>query len=183
MFENWGMYEEAVSVYQKVLAIKEEEPQSYRDLALAYEKSGDLQTAIELLYACLTKDWYQYENRYRGLRSLLLTEMNSIIKRQRDKLDLSVINSSIVKPLPVDLRIVVDWNKDETDIDLHIVEPGGEECYYNHRQSKAGEEWQKILHKVMAPRNTKSKRCKRKIFDTSKLLWRQVSEKAGSFIY
>jgi TonB-dependent SusC/RagA subfamily outer membrane receptor len=138
MFENWGMYEEAVSVYQKVLAIKEEEPQSYRDLALAYEKSGDLQTAIEFLYACLTKNWYQYENRYRGLRSLLLTEMNSIIKRHRDKLDLSVINSSIIKPLPVDLRIVVDWNKDETDIDLHIVEPGGEECYYNHRQSKAG---------------------------------------------
>ncbi|HMK17014.1 MAG TPA: VIT domain-containing protein [Chitinophagaceae bacterium] len=138
MFENWGMYEEAVSVYQKVLAIKEEEPQSYRDLALAYEKSGDLQAAVELLYISLTKNWYQYENRYRGLRSILLTEMNSIIARNKKEIDLSEINTSIIKPLPVDLRIVVDWNKDETDIDLHIVEPGGEECYYNHRQSKAG---------------------------------------------
>ena len=138
MFENWGMFNEAVSIYQKVLEIKEEEPQSYRDLGLAYEKAGDPQAAVELLYASLTKNWYQYENRYRGLRSILLTEMNSIINRHRDELDLSGINTSIIKPLPVDLRIVVDWNKDETDIDLHIVEPGGEECYYSHRQSKAG---------------------------------------------
>ena len=138
MFENWGMYKEAVIIYQKVLAIKGEEPQSYRDLALASEKSGDIQGAVELLYISLTKNWYQYENRYRGLRSILLTEMNSIIARHKKDIDLSEINTSIIKPLPVDLRIVVDWNKDETDIDLHIIQPGGEECYYGHRQSKAG---------------------------------------------
>jgi TonB-dependent SusC/RagA subfamily outer membrane receptor len=138
MLENWGMYKEAVSIYQKVLIIKEEEPQSYRDLGLAYEKAGDPQAAVELLYASLTKNWYQYEDRYRGLRSILLTEMNAIISGLKNELDLSAINTSIIKPLPVDMRIVVDWNKDETDIDLHIVEPGGEECYYSHRQSKAG---------------------------------------------
>jgi uncharacterized protein YfaP (DUF2135 family) len=105
---------------------------------LASEKSGDIQGAVELLYISLTKNWYQYENRYRGLRSILLTEMNSIIARHKKDIDLSEINTSIIKPLPVDLRIVVDWNKDETDIDLHIIQPGGEECYYGHRQSKAG---------------------------------------------
>jgi TonB-dependent SusC/RagA subfamily outer membrane receptor len=138
MFENWGMYKEAISVYKKVLEIKEEEPQSYRDLALAYEKDGNPQAAIELLYASLTKNWGSYETRYNGLRSMLLTEMNTIIKANKNKVDLSEINSSIIKPLPVDLRIVIDWNKDETDVDLHVIEPNGEECYYSHRQSKAG---------------------------------------------
>ena len=138
MFENWGMYKDAVSIYQRVLEIKEEEPQSYRDLGLAYEKSGNSQAAVELLYASLIKNWFQYENRYSGLRSILLTEMNSIIEKHKDELDLSMINTSIIKPLPVDLRIVVDWNKDETDIDLHIIQPDGEECFYGHRQSKAG---------------------------------------------
>jgi len=138
MFENWGMYKEAISVYERVFEIKEEEPQSYRDLALAYERNGESQKAVELLYASLTRNWFQYENRYAGLRSILLTEMNAIINRYKDKLDLSEINSSIFKPLPVDLRIVVDWNKDETDIDLHILEPGGEECFYSHKQSRAG---------------------------------------------
>jgi uncharacterized protein YfaP (DUF2135 family) len=64
--------------------------------------------------------------------------MNAIIQVHRHSLDLSAINAGIIKPLPVDLRIVIDWNKDETDIDLHIVEPGGEECYYKHKLTKSG---------------------------------------------
>lgn len=138
MFESWGMYADAIDTYKEVLAIKEEEPQSYRDLALAYERNGQHQLAVETLYKVITKNFYQYEARYRGIKSLLLNEMNAIIEQQRNNLDISKINRAIIKPLPVDLRIVVDWNKDETDIDLHIVEPGGEECFYSHKQSKDG---------------------------------------------
>lgn len=138
MLEKWAMYEEAIGVYKKVLLMKEEEPQSYRDLALAYDKNGDHQQAVNILYQVLTKNWFQYEDRYRGLKSMLLNEMNAIIAVKSRSLDLSAINTGIIKPLPVDLRIVIDWNKDETDVDLHIVEPGGEECYYGHRQSKNG---------------------------------------------
>jgi len=138
MLETWKMYDEAINVYSKVLLIKEEEPQSYRDLALAYNSKGDYQKALDILYSALTKNWYQYEERYRGLKSLLLNEINSIISLHRDKLDLSNINEAIVKPLPVDIRIVIDWNKDETDIDLHIAEPGGEECFYKNKLTKSG---------------------------------------------
>jgi tetratricopeptide (TPR) repeat protein len=138
VLESWEMYDEAISVYKKVLQIKEEEPQSYRDLALAYERKGDHQQAVDILYTCLTKNWYQYEGRYQGLKSLLLNEMNAIILLQGKALDLSKINCGIIKPLPVDLRIVIDWNKDETDIDLHIIEPGGEECSYQNHNTKNG---------------------------------------------
>ncbi len=138
MLESWGMYKEAIEVYKKVLMIREEEPQSYRDFALAYEKSGNHQQAVTVLYSALTKNWVQDEARFRGIKSLLLNEMNAIIGIHRNSLDLSTINTAIVKPLPVDLRIVIDWNKDATDIDLHIVEPGGEECYYSYKTTKTG---------------------------------------------
>lgn len=138
MLETWKMYDEAINVYSKVLSIKEEEPQSYRDLALAYNSKGDYQKALDILYNALTKNWNQYEARYRGLKSLLLNEINSVISLHRDNLDLSRINEAIIKPLPVDIRIVIDWNKDETDIDLHIVEPGGEECFYKNKLTKSG---------------------------------------------
>ncbi len=138
VLESWKMDDEAVSVYKKVLLIKEEEPQSYRDIALAYERKGDHQQAVDILYTCLTKNWYQYEARYRGLKSLLLNEMNAIILQQGKILDLSKINGGVIKPLPVDLRIVIDWNKDETDIDLHIIEPGGQECSYQNHNTKNG---------------------------------------------
>jgi len=138
MFETWGDYDEAVRIYQKVLAIKEEEPQSYRDLALAYERQGNVQKAVDILYKVLTKDWQWYEGRYRGLRGIILNELNNIIALNKEKIDISQIAPEIIKPLPVDLRIVIDWNKDETDIDLHVVEPGGEECFYSHRETKKG---------------------------------------------
>jgi TonB-dependent SusC/RagA subfamily outer membrane receptor len=138
VLESWGMYDEAVKVYEKVLTIKEEEPQSYRDLALVYEKRGEHQKAVDILYKSLTSNWFQYEDRYRGLKSLILNEMNGIIARNGNTIDLSKINAAVIKSLPVDLRIVIDWNKDETDIDLHIAEPDGETCFYQNKQTKAG---------------------------------------------
>lgn len=155
MLEKWAMYEEAIGVYKKVLLMKEEEPQSYRDLALAYDKNGDHQQAVNILYQVLTKNWFQYEDRYRGLKSMLLNEMNAIIAVKSRSLDLSAINTGIIKPLPVDLRIVIDWNKDETDVDLHIVEPGAKNVIMVTGNLKMGEGYQKTLHRAMARKNTR----------------------------
>ena len=38
----------------------------------------------------------------------------------------------------VDLLVTATWNTDNTDIDLHVIEPSGEECFYNHRDTKIG---------------------------------------------
>ncbi|MES2849925.1 MAG: DUF2135 domain-containing protein [Bacteroidota bacterium] len=138
VLEHWKLYRQAIEVYQKVLAIKEEEPQSYRDLALLYEKTGEHQMAVDMLYKVITKNFYQYENRYRGIKSLMLNEMNAIINRNPGTVCLTNINETIVKPLPADLRIVIDWNKDETDIDMHIEEPNEEACYYGNKLTKKG---------------------------------------------
>jgi uncharacterized protein YfaP (DUF2135 family) len=32
------------------------------------------------------------------------------------------------------------WNTDNTDVDLHVTEPSGEECYYAHRDTRSGGE-------------------------------------------
>jgi hypothetical protein len=31
-----------------------------------------------------------------------------------------------------DLLVTIAWNTDGTDVDLHVTEPGGEECFYEH---------------------------------------------------
>ncbi len=36
-----------------------------------------------------------------------------------------------------DLTIIIGWNTDRTDVDLHVVEPSGEECYYKNRSTKS----------------------------------------------
>jgi uncharacterized protein YfaP (DUF2135 family) len=34
--------------------------------------------------------------------------------------------------------MVITWNTDNTDIDLHVKEPSGEECYYKNPSTKIG---------------------------------------------
>lgn len=40
--------------------------------------------------------------------------------------------------MPLDLRIILNWNMMDVDIDLHVIEPNGEECYFGHRDTNIG---------------------------------------------
>ena len=37
-----------------------------------------------------------------------------------------------------DVLITMMWNQDQTDVDLHVVEPSGEECFYKHSNTRSG---------------------------------------------
>jgi hypothetical protein len=37
-----------------------------------------------------------------------------------------------------DLVVMIAWNTDRTDVDLHVTDPQGEECFYEHRDTKLG---------------------------------------------
>jgi len=40
--------------------------------------------------------------------------------------------------MPVDIRVVINWNMNSTDIDLHVKDPRGETCFYGHRATEIG---------------------------------------------
>jgi len=37
-----------------------------------------------------------------------------------------------------DMLVTMMWNTDQTDVDLHVVEPSGEECFYSHPKTRSG---------------------------------------------
>src|SRR5262249_27747910 len=39
-----------------------------------------------------------------------------------------------------DLRVSISWNTDATDVDLWVIEPSGEKCFYSHNRTKSGGE-------------------------------------------
>ncbi len=41
---------------------------------------------------------------------------------------------------PSDLRVTITWNTDATDVDLWVIEPNGEKCFYSHNRTKNGGE-------------------------------------------
>jgi uncharacterized protein YfaP (DUF2135 family) len=44
----------------------------------------------------------------------------------------------LLRNLPLDLRITLAWDADNTDIDLWVTDPNGEKAYYGHRVSYQG---------------------------------------------
>ena len=53
--------------------------------------------------------------------------------------------------MPVDVRIILNWNLMDVDLDLHIIEPTGEECYYAHRSTQAGARFSKDFTEGYGP--------------------------------
>ena len=127
-------YPEAVSISRKVVAIREEEPQSYRDLGLALAQAGEYQQAIETLYKVVERPWDQ---RFRDVQLIVMNEINNIINTQKG-LRTSFIDKRLLKKEPVDIRVVLTWDTDNSDMDLWVTDPEEERCYYGHRQTYLG---------------------------------------------
>jgi hypothetical protein len=127
-------FPEAVSISRKVVAIREEEPQSYRDLGLALAQAGEYQQAIETLYKVVERPWDQ---RFRDVQLIAMNEINNIINTQKG-LRTSFIDKRLLKKEPVDIRVVLTWDTDNSDMDLWVTDPEEERCYYGHRQTYLG---------------------------------------------
>ncbi len=132
-------YEKEVFVYKKVLQWRPHEPQSYRDYALALADAGRCQQALDTLYFSLTKNFdEEIASLYPGIEEVITTDMNNLISQHGSEVNLSKIDKRIIKNLPVDVRVVLNWNMNATDIDLWVFDPNNEKCFYSHKLTTIG---------------------------------------------
>jgi hypothetical protein len=125
----------AVETYRDILKMREEEPQSYRDLALALNETGAYNEAVQLMYQLVLGRWH---GRFTDVKSITLNEMNAIISAHPGQVDLTGIDPRLVYAMPVDVRIVISWNADNSDIDLWVTDPRKEKCYYQNSATSLG---------------------------------------------
>jgi len=188
-----GDYVLAIRAFRKALALRGEEAQSRRDLALVLMESGkawiadgDKERLLEIVKeAIMLRNCYEPndtpERRIKDhaeiARTLLeeamklfaeaafktsarrsgrrgndfqvsvvaLEELNGLISWVNavewpagDKPAIPEFDAAYRRDLPMKLRIVMSWDADETDIDLHVLEPNGEEAFYGNRRTAEG---------------------------------------------
>lgn len=124
----------ATSIFEDVLKIKEEEPQSYRDLGLAYEQNKEYQKAIDVLCKVINKEW---DSRFPEIETLVAVEINHILALSKN-LNLDALDKRLIKQMPCDVRIVLNWDTDNCDMDLWVTDPKAEKCSYSHTFTKSG---------------------------------------------
>ena len=155
-------YDEAVETFRHVLEMRGEEPLSRRDLALVLTERGkaafaagdaaaaarDLAEAMALLHeAAFTPTARRSGRRGNDMQTsvMALEELNGLISwtdarawPAGAKPTSPAMDRAFRRDLPLDLRIMLSWDTDETDVDLHVLEPDGEEAYYGHRRTSTG---------------------------------------------
>ncbi|MBW2734848.1 MAG: hypothetical protein JRH20_20875 [Deltaproteobacteria bacterium] len=147
-----GELDLSAQLFDAVRRLRPEEPQSFRDLALVLERradktrakrqrgarqaaKNDYKRALELLAKVVMQRW----QRFNEIEVIALTELNNILpKARRVGLQQIPVDPRLVKHLNMDVRIVMTWDADNTDMDLHVVEPSNEKAYYGHNRTRIG---------------------------------------------
>ncbi|MCP4113060.1 MAG: DUF2135 domain-containing protein, partial [Desulfobacteraceae bacterium] len=134
----------AYHLFRRVASSRPYEPQTYRAMAhcLAEMKMADL--ALAYYEVGLSGRW---DNRFGEFRKILQIDYLRFLRRiEKGELSTSVPdfartrmeNIKVFDADRADLLITITWNTDATDIDLHIIEPTGEECFYSHPKTRIG---------------------------------------------
>jgi uncharacterized protein YfaP (DUF2135 family) len=64
--------------------------------------------------------------------------MNALIATHPDAIDASTYDKRLLRNLAVDLRVVLNWDADNSDMDLWVTDPDGERAYYGNRLTRHG---------------------------------------------
>jgi len=138
-----GELDTAIKTFRNIKDDRDDEPQSYRDLALALEErwqknknETDINEAMSLFYKVIEKEW----ERFPEIEIIALMELNRVIYLAK-KADITIpefIDKRLIKHLDLDIRIAMSWDADLTDVDLHVFEPTGEHAYYDHNRTIIG---------------------------------------------
>jgi hypothetical protein len=147
-FGRYGDRARSMWLYERIAYLEPDRPQPMRNLALALidraERPGateagaraDYRRALELLGEVVLKPW---NGAFDGIDMISLMEANRIIPKLAELgVRQKVFEPRLVARLDVDIRVVLDWNTDATDMDLWIDEPNGERAFYGHQLTTIG---------------------------------------------
>ncbi len=125
----------AICTYRKILEIRDEEPQSYRDLGLAYADDKQYQKAVDYLCKVVNRVW---DSRFPQVECLAVAEINHVLAKSKENLNLDSLDKRLTKAMPCDVRIVINWDTDNCDMDLWVTDPDGDKCFYNEPLTNRG---------------------------------------------
>jgi tetratricopeptide (TPR) repeat protein len=128
-------YTLGIYTFKEIARIREEEPQSFRDLGLAYFANKEFQQAFDALVKVVNTNW---DGRFPEIELLALGELNQVINASPIPLNANSLNDSLKKHLDMDMRVVIDWDADNCDMDLWVTDPSGEKCFYSNPDNKYG---------------------------------------------
>lgn len=144
-----GQFEPAAELFERVRLNRPFEGQAYLEEALALQAGGEWGKAARNYEIVLSKELPRHSpecktvaawNYARLLKGRLREgglegEARALAERRLGELAEACGGEGFEG---IDLQLTIHWNTDSTDMDLWVLEPEGERCYYSHPETKGG---------------------------------------------
>jgi len=131
--QEMGETAQAIRVLRRVAELAPDEPQSWRDLGLAQAAAGAWQAAVDALWTAASGVW---DARFGDIDLIALGELDALAATHA--VNASAVDVRLRRNLPLDLRVALAWDTDNTDIDLWVKDPNGEWVSYQKPLSRQG---------------------------------------------
>lgn len=148
----------AYQLFRRVAAARPWEPQTYRAMAGCLVKLHKIDLAIALFEVALAGQW---DGRFGDFRQIVSMEYLHLLRQIAAGSVETRIGAYARARMPwierdagparADLVVMITWNTDNTDVDLHVIEPSGTECYYGNRSTWIGGELTKDVTQGYGP--------------------------------
>jgi tetratricopeptide (TPR) repeat protein len=127
---------------RRALEARPDRVNGYRHLALMLWSEGRHHEAARVLESATRRE---FPNWYLDVKRVVREELGYVYRAwiAKDPSRRSDI-AARAREYEVDLerrdalRVTLAWETDANDVDLHVVDPAGEEAFYSHRQTKSG---------------------------------------------
>ena len=134
-YNEFGMFDEAIKIYKKIISIQPNESQVYRNLALSYQLNKQFVLAQQV-YDKILNNKYDDVDSFSGLKQTINTEYKNLVALHNSSLVTANIPDFYKKNAEYDTRIVFEWSHFNAEFDLQIVNPQRRYFTWSHTKKE-----------------------------------------------
>lgn len=139
-YEQLGLFNEAVSIYEELVEGQGSQVQNYRNLALALHNAGKPQQALEIYKGIDSKQLAQ-NGELGNLRKTYVKEYKNLLFKNKGKINTHGVNTFYNNNVSHTARVVFEWSDFDAEFDLQIVNPQNRYFTWTHDQTTDAYRW------------------------------------------
>lgn len=140
---------------RRALELRPDRANGYRHLALMLWLDGRIEEAARVLESATHQ---QFPNWYGNVQRVLHEELGYVYRAwmakepsRRHEIEAQAHEYNVDLSRRDALRVTLAWETDANDVDLHVIDPSGSECYYGHKQNPSGIELYEDITQGLGP--------------------------------
>jgi TonB-dependent SusC/RagA subfamily outer membrane receptor len=134
-YEEFGMFDEAIKMYEKIISIQPAESQAYRNLALSYQLNKEFLKAQDIYNKIHSKEYLNVSS-FSGLKQTINAEYKNLVSLHGLTLRTDKVPEFFKKKIEYDTRIIFEWSQYDAEFDLQIVNPQKRYFTWSHTQKE-----------------------------------------------